>query len=179
MKIKVLHNSILLILLIVALGIGTDLCAQIKIGNNPKSLNPDAMLEIESSSRGVIFPRIELKSTSTTAPLKRFTAGMVVYNTSSSNDLTPGLYYCDGEKWIRVNNAAAPSGFIKNIQQFNVVVASNGQNVFVTPATITDANKILLYRNGVLISFTVSGDKTIVSELPCMQGDQIKIIQLL
>jgi hypothetical protein len=36
-----------------------------------------------------------------------------------------------------------------------------------------------LFRNGVLISFTVNGTNSIISEIPCKQGDQIRIIQLL
>lgn len=179
MKIKALKNLISTVFLFVVMGIGSTLSAQIKIGDNPKSLNPDAMLEIESSNRGILFPRIALKSTSTATPLKRFTAGMVVYNTSSSNDLTPGLYYCDGTKWIRTNNTVPPSGFINGMQQYNEIVTTNGKNTFKTPAIITDANKILLYRNGVLISFTTKGNNSIVSEMPCVQGDQIRIIQLL
>ncbi len=251
--------------------------SQVKIGDNPKSLNPDAMLEIESSNKGVLLPRVSLRSTSSPTPLKNFTAGMIVYNTSITNELTPGLYYCDGKKWIRANNNTPTSDYVSTqntfwsmkgnndvtinnflgtnnnaplvirtnnsermrvtekgwigigtnapkttlhvkgqltidsinagslltdkilvanpadgkikyvssvtsatgVQNYTETVASNGKTIFNTPSTITDTNKIFLYRNGVLISFTLNNSNSIISELPCNQGDQIRIIQLL
>jgi hypothetical protein len=264
-----------IIILILALSSNSLLFSQVKIGDNPRFINPDAMLEIESGSKGVLLPRIALRSTTASAPLKKFTQGMVVYNTASVNDLTPGLYYADGVKWVRAttslkegegntnqlwslngnngvmansflgptNNAALimktnnlerlritekgwvgigtptpksalqikgqltidtlsvgnpqtdkilvanpADGRVRSIhisaltnavQNYTEMVSYNGKNIFNTPAIITDANKIMLYRNGVLISFTVNNSNSIVSELPCKQGDQIRIIQLL
>lgn len=265
------------VLLIMACSYSPALFSQVKIGDNPKSINPDAMLEIESSNKGVLLPRIALKSTKNSAPLKNFTPGMVVYNTSTISDLTPGLYYSDGTKWIKANTnlpasdsmsnqnvlwslngnnnvstnnflgttnntglviktnnaerlritekgwvgigTATPkaalevkgqlvidsvslgsvgtdkilvvnptdgrvkfipgASFSNGVQNYNEMVVSNGQSIFKTPAIITDINKIFLYRNGVLISFTVNNSNSIISELPCIKGDQIRIIQLL
>ncbi len=276
-KMKKLLSIISIEILILSFSYNSAVYSQVKIGDNPKSINADAMLEIESNNKGVLLTRIALKSSSSPTPLKKFTAGMIVYNTSKTNDLTPGLYYCDGTKWIRANTTlpatdtisnqnvlwslkgnntissnsflgstnnaplivktnnaerlrvaengwvgigtatpkaalqikgqlvidsigtgnistdkilvANPSdgrvklipatGFTYGVQNYSELVASNGQSVFQTPATITDANKIFLYRNGVLISFTVNNNNSIVSELPCKQGDQIRIIQLL
>ncbi len=147
--------------------------SQIKIGDNPRTLNPDAILEIESTTKGVLLPRLALRSTTSPFPLKKFTTGMLVYNIASINDLTPGIYYCDGTKWTRGNSGSA------SVQQYNEQVASNDKNTFKTPSFITDANKIFLYRNGVLIGFSVKDNTTIISELPCRQGDHIRIVQLL
>ncbi|MFN5422630.1 MAG: hypothetical protein ACK5AO_05135 [bacterium] len=264
-------------MLILTLTSNSLLFSQVKIGDNPRSINADAVLEIESSNKGVLLPRIALKSISIAAPLKNFIQGMIVYNTTTNTELTPGLYYCDGTKWIKAfnnqkepetnsnqnqlwslkgNNGVTSNNFLgptndapliiktnnlermrisekgwvgigtsapksalqikgqliidtlsagnpqtdkilvanpidgrvksisvsaltNGVQNYTEVVSYNGQNIFNTPAIITDANKILLYRNGVLISFTVNNNNSIVSELPCKQGDQIRIIQLL
>lgn len=272
-----LSRIVFIILLFIMLGYDPSLYAQVKIGDNPKSINPDAMLEIESGNKGVLLPRIALKSTSSPSPLKMFSIGMIVYNTSTINDLTPGLYYCDGKSWIRANTGIVPSdstsnqnvlwslkgndkvtassflgsinnaalimktngtermritekgwvgigtetpkaalqvkgqliidsletgnvatdnillantnngrvkmasasSFITGIQNQQVMVATNGQSIFQTPATITDINKIFLYRNGVLISFTANNSNSIIAEISCNKGDQIRIIQLL
>ncbi len=109
---------------------------------------------------------------------------MVVYNTSNSNDLSPGLYYSDGTKWIKASNTTAsspptPSNPLNNVQIIIENVATDGQTIFKTPSLITDINKILLYRNGIMISSTLNNSNTIISEVPCKQGDQIRIIQLL
>jgi microcystin-dependent protein len=78
--------------------------AQVKVGDNPTNVNSNAVLEAESATKGVLFPRVALTSTDSASPLSAFTAGMTVYNTASAGSgttaVTPGLYYCDGAKWV-------------------------------------------------------------------------------
>ena len=95
MKFTSLYSPISLFLILMFLIHHPRIFSQVKIGDNPKSINSDAMLEVESSNKGILLPRVALKSTASPSPLKSFTAGMIVYNTSTINDLTPGLYYCD------------------------------------------------------------------------------------
>jgi hypothetical protein len=71
------------------------------------------------------------------------------------------------------------SGFVSGAQKRVEVVATSGQTIFTTPATITDMNKIMLYRNGIQISFTVNNSTSVIAEIPCIAGDEIRIIQLL
>ena len=79
--------------------------AQVKIGENPTAINANAVLEIEAPDKGLLMPRVELTSTSVAAPLSAHVAGMTVYNTATTSDVTPGYYYNDGSKWIRIANA--------------------------------------------------------------------------
>jgi len=249
--------------------------AQIKIGINPTTMNANAVLEIESVNKGLLLPRLALSSTSSPSPMISFTYGMLVYNTATQNDVTPGMYYSDGVKWLKMlagsftetpaasswrtngnngtnavtnflgttdnvalrfrtgnmermsigtngwvgigTNAPAAtlevkgqviidtilagnastdkilvanptdgklksipsSSFIAGAQKRIEVVVVPGQSVFNTPATITDINKIMLYRNGIQISFTANTTTSIISEIPCVPGDEIRIIQLL
>jgi Ice-binding-like len=78
--------------------------AQVKIGNNPTSINANSVLEIESTNKGFLMPRVALTSTIVTSPLLAHIAGMNVYNTATTGDVTPGNYYNDGTKWLRVAN---------------------------------------------------------------------------
>ena len=179
-----LNQNYLLLLLVGILGSCPSVFSQLKIGENPKSINADAILDVESVNKGFLLPRIGLVSTNVSTPLKRFTSGMVVYNTSNSNDLSPGLYYCDGTKWIKASNTTTsspptPSNQLNNVQIIIENVATDGQTLFKTPSLITNINKILLYRNGIMISCTLNNSNTIISEVPCKKGDQIRIIQLL
>jgi hypothetical protein len=244
-----------------------ELNAQIKIGDNPNVIDSNSVLEIESTNKGLLLPRLLLSSTTTAAPLSAFVQGMFVYNTATSNDVIPGIYYCDGSKWVHIvsdatswnlngnsgtlsanhflgttdqaplvfktNNAEhvritengrvgigtanpaaalqvhgeviidslsagdgatdgilvanpatgkvrvlAAQEFVMTAEKSLEIVQSTGQSIFNTPDTITDSNKILLYRNGILISFTVNNATSIISEMPCSEGDEIKIIQL-
>lgn len=150
--------------------------SQVKIGNNPKSINKDAVVEIESTNKGMLLPRLALNSTTNAAPLSSFVQGMFVFNTATANDVTPGMYYSDGVKWIKVNVSTAAGTAVKKSLE---IVSANGKTIFNTPETITDINKISLYRNGVMISFTINGANAIVAEVPSVVGDEIRIIQLL
>ncbi len=71
------------------------------------------------------------------------------------------------------------SSFVAGAQKRTEVVTVNGQTIFNTPSAITDVNKIMMYRNGIQISFTVNNSSSIISEIPCQAGDEIRIIQLL
>jgi hypothetical protein len=80
--------------------------AQVKIGNNPTTINANALLDVESASKGILFPRLPLTATTNPSPLTAHVAGMQVYNTASGTDVEPGIYYNDGTKWIRVGAEA-------------------------------------------------------------------------
>jgi hypothetical protein len=157
--------------------------AQVKISATPSVANPDAILEIESSDKGLLLPRLALVSTTLPTPLNNFVKGMVVYDTVSVNDVTPGMYYSDGTKWIKMNSGGSGSGSgsgggTMNVEKRIEMVAVNGQTVFATPVPITDANKIFLYRNGIMISFNVVSSNTIQAEIASVQNDEIRIVQI-
>jgi len=79
--------------------------AQVGIGTtNP---NADAELDITSTTRGLLLPRVALTNTTNPAPLSTDVAGMTVYNTATAGDVTPGFYYNDGAIWVRLGGAAS------------------------------------------------------------------------
>lgn len=88
--------------------IGVLLCSiitatgQVKIGNNPSIINGDAILELEHTTKGMLLPRLALTSTIAAAPLAAHTAGMIVYNTATTGDVTPGYYFNNGTVWLRI-----------------------------------------------------------------------------
>ena len=62
--------------------------------------NPAAGLDINFSTQGFLIPRVALTGTANAAPLAAHVAGMIVFNTATALDVTPGLYYNNGAKWI-------------------------------------------------------------------------------
>ncbi|MFA6924630.1 MAG: hypothetical protein WC223_10295 [Bacteroidales bacterium] len=62
--------------------------------------NVSAGLDVNFSSEGLLIPRIALTGTSSFAPLSSHVAGMTVYNTATTGDVIPGIYYNNGTKWI-------------------------------------------------------------------------------
>ncbi|QPH41448.1 hypothetical protein [Pedobacter endophyticus] len=237
-------------------------------GNLP---NANAILELETSNKGLLLPRVELRATTQASPLSAFVNGMVVFNTATVADVSPAIYYCDGTRWIMLSTATTTTGewrltgnagtnpatqylgtsdnnplIVKTngaermrvVQSGRVGIGTNSPNAvldvqgdviigtltagdvakdmvlvidpltglvkkapltqsgitiyksleviddlrketFNTPATITDINKLSFYRNGVSISFTQNSATSIVSEIPCVKGDEIRIVQIL
>ncbi len=63
-----------------------------------------AILELSSANQGFLMTRVGLLNTSdvTTVPVP--VTGLLVYNTNTAGDVTPGFYYWDGSKWVRLLN---------------------------------------------------------------------------
>jgi len=80
--------------------------AQVGIGTSSPSSS--AQLEVNSSTKGFLPPRVALTSTNSASPITSPVAGLMVYNTAtagtSPNNVTPGFYYYDGTKWQRIIN---------------------------------------------------------------------------
>ncbi|MBK6291895.1 MAG: hypothetical protein KA339_04135 [Candidatus Kapabacteria bacterium] len=92
-------------LLLLLLLLSPPLSAQISIsdGTSTDKPNLDAAFEVSSSTQGILLPRLKLISTDSPKPLRSFSAGMIVYNLSTTDGetgVTPGLYFCDGERWV-------------------------------------------------------------------------------
>jgi hypothetical protein len=71
-----------LIIIIILIFVQKSVDGQLKIGNNPKSINSNSILEIESSNKGLLFPRLALTNTMLSNPLSAHVLGMTVYNTN-------------------------------------------------------------------------------------------------
>lgn len=105
--------------------------AQVKIGNDPTTVNVNSLLELESTTKGLLIPRIALTTNSTNAsPFASHVAGMIIYNTATVGDVVPAFYYNDGAKWVRI----AGEGIASTEPWFNVAsnmgATSNTQNIY-------------------------------------------------
>ncbi len=86
--------------------VGITSFSQIKIGNNPTSINTNSVLELESSNKGLLLPRVALSSTASATPLSAHVSGMTVYNTATVGDVMPGFYYNNGTNWVKMASAS-------------------------------------------------------------------------
>jgi hypothetical protein len=79
--------------------------AQIKIGDNPNSINTNSLVEMESTNKGLLAPRVALSDVNSASPLTSpVPAGMIVY--SSGGALSDGFYFWSGAKWLEVQSSA-------------------------------------------------------------------------
>jgi hypothetical protein len=146
-----------------------DSHAQIGIGNT----SPQGALDITSVNDGLLIPRVALALT-TTATVTTPTTSEMVYNTATAGDVTPGFYYWDGIKWVRIVTGAvsndwtntgntgttAGTNFIGTTDAIDFVTKTNNTektrvtsagNVGIGVATPQGALDITSTNNGLLI----------------------------
>lgn len=122
------------IILLSAILLSAVASAQVKIGGTDGTPNADAMLDIESSDKGVLLPRVALEDTTEATPLSTHVEGMTVYNTANTktatnvNGVVPGFYYNDGTKWqqmVTTDNKAVKFFYMPSITFDTSVDAEN------------------------------------------------------
>lgn len=61
-----------------------------------------AAVDITSPKRGLLIPRVKLvKTTNGESPINRPAQSLMVYNENTHEDVTPGYYYWDTNRWVR------------------------------------------------------------------------------
>lgn len=135
------------ILLTAALFMYETLFSQ-NVGISSTGATPDAssMLDIVSTSRGLLIPRVALTATNAAGPVTSPATSLLVYNTAtagtSPNNVTPGYYYWNGTKWVAVltssNTGWSVTGNTGTDASTNFIGTTDGQDlVFKTNNTET------------------------------------------
>lgn len=84
--------QILLIIISLFFSFGNESIAQVKIGDNPATINNSSLLELESTDKGILIPRMtSAQRNAISSP----TMGLLVFQ----SDSTSGFYYYNGTAW--------------------------------------------------------------------------------
>lgn len=104
---KAMSLSAMMVVLIIYVNPAT---AQMKVGNNPTTIDASSMLEVEATNQGILLPRISIGNINTwglagATPVN----GMFVYNSNAATTGGSGIgiYYWANAKWNYVQNGAA------------------------------------------------------------------------
>jgi len=119
--------------------INNSLHAQVKIGDNPNTINSNSLLEMESSNKGILPPRVAINSLTSVSPLTgTVPAGMLVY--SSGGSVADGYYYWNGSNWSSVgkNNLVTKTADATLNKSETFVLGSN--DIVLTLPAITNAD---------------------------------------
>ncbi|NTW31437.1 MAG: hypothetical protein HGB12_02205 [Bacteroidetes bacterium] len=76
----------------------------VAINSTGGSADNSTMLDISSTNQGMRIPRVALESTTSNAPIANPVNSLLVYDSVTAGDVTPGFYYWDGatSKWLRL-----------------------------------------------------------------------------
>lgn len=89
--------------------------SQAQVGIGTTVPNSSAMLDINSTNRGLLIPQIALTGTTDTATITSPAVSLLVYNTASTSDVTPGYYYNSGTTsspvWSKFATATGNTSF--------------------------------------------------------------------
>jgi hypothetical protein len=124
--------------------------AQVKIGNNPGTINANSLFEMESTDKGFLPPRVALNSTTSVAPLTgTVPSGMLVY--SSGGTLTDGFYYWNGTSWRLIAtselNTVTKTATTTLTKAETFVLASNDINLTLPAITSSDNGLSITIKN--------------------------------
>ncbi len=74
------------------------------IGINGNGAPPDnsALLDINANNKGLLVPRVALTGTGDNVTVTAPANSLLVYNTATASDVTPGYYYRSGAIWVRL-----------------------------------------------------------------------------
>ncbi|MEC4005325.1 tail fiber domain-containing protein [Flavobacterium sp. SUN052] len=136
--------------------------AKAQVGIGTPSPDASSSLDVFSSNTGVLIPRIALTLTTSASPVTAPLESLLVYNTATVADVTPGFYYWSGTAWIRLfdkvgwdlngNSGVTASNFIGSINAADLILkTTNSEKMRITSAGnvgVGDASPASLFTVG-------------------------------
>jgi len=122
------------------------------VGINIDGSTPDAssMLEIKSTNKGLLIPRVTLTGTNDVATISSPATSLLIYNTTTVSDVTPGFYFWNGSAWTKLSGSATLTGWS--------TTGNAGTSVGTNFLGTTDNNGIDIRTNNVIKArFTTKG----------------------
>ena len=133
----------------------SGLYAQTGIGTTTP--NASAKLDVYSTNKGFLPPRIALLSTTDVVTIASPATGLVIYNTNTAgttpNNVLPGYYYWDGAKWnglVDQGSLNSFSGYVPNYSQSNAssVTKSSVGDIVISQSITTSGRPIQIIATG-------------------------------
>lgn len=134
--------------------------AQLGIGTNSPSTS--SKLDVSATDKGLLIPRVALSSLSSQTPIVgTMTESLLVYNTATVSDVTPGFYYWSGTAWVRL---PISSEVVSSIGSISGTSTANGATITSGVLSLAPADAT----NGGIITTgvqSIAGSKTFSADL--------------
>lgn len=109
--------------------------AQVSINDDNSAPDNSAMLDVQSTNKGILPPRVALTALNVADPITSPATGLFVYNTAangtSPNNVIPGYYCWNGVRWVAVivplGSSPGDMLYWDGTQWVNIPAGLNGQ----------------------------------------------------
>ena len=145
-------NKLLLVLFFIVTGTGAF--AQLKVGDNPATISSSAVLDVESTNKGLLVPRVALTGRTDISTITSPAISLLVYNTATMgtapNNVVPGYYFWKGSAWVQIvdDNFGSTTG-VGGIYKGSGSLSGN--------TTVTQSTNTLAFTSNAVNGFSVDG----------------------
>src|SRR5690554_1001726 len=140
--------------------------SQVGIG----TLTPDksSQLDVTANNKGILIPRVNLTSTTDTTTITNGNVNsLLVFNTATQNDITPGYYYWYIDKWKRMVNDDEVGGNVYYDGDTFTYVDANGET------QIVNVKKLVQDNESQTVIITVDDQQYYISEAYLSENDGV------
>lgn len=153
---------------VIAALLGTTYFSQAQVGIGTSEPSASSQLDVFATDKGILIPRVGLNSTTEATPIADPAESLLVYNTETRGDVTPGFYYWQTAQWERVVNQTQLNelvnelvGDLTNLQNLadylvptnpDATIAGGPDHTSVVYNPATQEFSFVIYENGVYTS---------------------------
>lgn len=104
--------------------------AHAQVGFGTPTPDPSAEVEIQANDKGILIPRVALTGTTDNTTIATPANSLMVFNTSTVADISPGFYYWYNSKWNRIimgDDATMPQFFYMPALLFDTSALATSQ----------------------------------------------------
>ncbi len=153
------------IFILVTLVIANINAQNVGIGNSSFTADASAGLEIKFTDKGLLIPRIALTSTNNASPITSPATSLLVYNTATAGDVTPGYYYWTGSKWMRLLAADDKIGWL--------LTGNSGTTPTTNFLGTTDAQDMVIRTNNTERARIVSNGQVLINRTTAIRSGDL------
>ena len=102
-----------------------SLFSSAQVGINTENPAPSSILDIQSTNKGVLLPRVALASSSDIVTIVNPAKGLLVYNTGTGGLKTEGLLTWNGIEWVQFTTGTSKSAAINGLDCVNARIQPN------------------------------------------------------
>lgn len=94
-----------------------------QVGIGTLSSNNSSQLDVVATDKGILIPIVTLQSTLDTTTITNGNVNsLLVFNTNTQNDITPGFYYWYTNRWMRIINDSDLAELYTNTTNTSLIV---------------------------------------------------------